>query len=158
MNRRAWILVGLALVLLVVNGLAAQREAVMARGRTVLLALAPVDPRSLIQGDYMRLDYAVGRDVQSNWPAEGRLVMRVGPDEVGEFVRVDDGAPLAADEVRLRYRLVDGRLRIGAESFLFQEGKADVYAAARFAELKVGSDGTAVLTGLRDADRRPLGG
>ena len=29
----------------------------------MLLELAPVDPRSLIQGDYMRLDYAIARDL-----------------------------------------------------------------------------------------------
>lgn len=34
-------------------------EAVTERGRYVLLRLAPLDPRSLMQGDYMRLNYEV---------------------------------------------------------------------------------------------------
>ena len=38
-----------------------QKEEIKANGETVLLELAPVDPRSLMQGDYMRLRYAIER-------------------------------------------------------------------------------------------------
>lgn len=36
-----------------------QKETLIAKGTEVLLRLAPVDPRSLMQGDYMALNYEV---------------------------------------------------------------------------------------------------
>jgi hypothetical protein len=47
------------LVALVANGAIWQKEALIANGRPVFLELAPVDPRSLMQGDYMRLDFRI---------------------------------------------------------------------------------------------------
>src|SRR3546814_7520410 len=47
-----------SLVLGAVNLQVLQKQRVLDDGRTVLLALRPVDPRSLIQGDYMVLRYA----------------------------------------------------------------------------------------------------
>ena len=37
------------------------REAALARGREVVLQTVPVDPRSLLQGDYAILDYEIAR-------------------------------------------------------------------------------------------------
>ena len=43
------------------NWLVVQKERVLSSGRTVLLELAPRDPRSIMQGDYMVLAYAAAR-------------------------------------------------------------------------------------------------
>lgn len=160
MSRRAGILLGLALVLLVVNGLVVRKELLLREGTSLFLALAPQDPRSLIQGDYMRLEYALAREVRAwtvNWPRDGRLVVR--PDErgVAQFVRRDEGGELQAGERYLRYRVRGEELRLGAESFFFQEGHAERYDRARFAELKVTPAGDSVLVGLRDEHLEPLG-
>jgi hypothetical protein len=40
-----------------------EKETVIARGQPVFVELAPVDPRSLMQGDYMRLAYRGPRDL-----------------------------------------------------------------------------------------------
>ena len=45
-----------------------RNERLLASGETLYLELAPVDPRSLMQGDYMRLRYAVER---SDRPQDG---------------------------------------------------------------------------------------
>ena len=36
-----------------------QKEQLIAHGQPVFVELAPVDPRSLMQGDYMRLEFRV---------------------------------------------------------------------------------------------------
>jgi uncharacterized membrane-anchored protein len=62
--RRIFILVVLVLFL---GGyaLAAHRmETVRAEGKTILLALAPVDPRAPLMGDYMALRYVVNNDIR----------------------------------------------------------------------------------------------
>jgi len=157
---RSWFLFGgLAVALLVPTALIAQKERVLQHGTLMLLPLGSRDPRSLMQGDYMDLSYEVSREASPGdlWPSDGRLVMRVGEDGVAHFVRRDDGTVLGPGEHLLRYRRRHLRLRIGAEQFFFQEGTAERYALARFGELRVTSGGDAVLVGLADAERRPLG-
>lgn len=159
MIRRVLILAGLMASLGLTAWEVRKKEHVIASGETVLLELAPVDPRSLIQGDYMRLDYAVARRTShgADWPRDGVLVVRPDEDGVAQFIRVDRGEPLAIGDRRLSYRIRGGRLQVGTNAFYFQEGEADTYATARYGALRVAPDGTALLIGLMDAERRPLG-
>lgn len=148
---------GLLLVLLVPNFAILQKERLLAAGTTVLVELAPVDPRSLIQGDYMRLDYAVARDLGGRIPREGHIVVRLDGRGVASFVRRHDPkVALAADELLLQYRARDGRVRIATDAFFFQEGHATRYEAARFGELRVAKSGESVLVALRDSAYRVL--
>ena len=148
-----------AAFLLLINLAIIEREAIIEEGDTVILALAPVDPRSLIQGDYMALAYELERDeglraaAQTRATAgqiEGLLVLAPDAEGVHRFRRIDDGNALSPGERRFHYRWRRDRLRLPGKSFLFQEGTAEAYEAARFATFKVGEDGDAVLVGLRD--------
>ena len=246
---------GLLLVLTMVNVDIVRKQAIVDSGRPILLRLRPVDPRSLIQGDFMALRYteetfpesvpgatshleectrfrdgdagftifndcdeaviveflarrgspedfeiephqsvSAGFELSSRYfyttcPAgfvstvpittlnpglirsgnyrcieesqarrayTGIMVLVLDADGVGVFRRFDDGSPLRDDEVRLRYRhmLATGEFRLGAESFFFEEGQADEFAAARFGVLHVDEDGESVLVGLADARRQ----
>jgi uncharacterized membrane-anchored protein len=153
---------GLALVLGLVNVSVARKEWLRARGQPLLLELAPRDPRSLMQGDYMQLDYAVARALPANDGAaptarDGFLVVRVDGRGVGTYVRLArPGETLAPDERRLRYRRRGWRVRVGTDAFFFQEGHAERFARARFADLRVDASGDVLLVGLRDAQTRPL--
>jgi uncharacterized membrane-anchored protein len=160
MIRHALFWVGIGLVLVAPNALIAQKEALVRRGAKVILALAPVDPRSLMEGDYMSLNYELdnlwwqtGRD----WPDDGALVVK--PDGIGvsRFVRRDDGQPLAPFELRVRYRKRKQRIKIGAEAFYFQEGQGALYRNAKYGELRVTTSGDSVLVRLLNERREPLG-
>ena len=159
--RRAVVLVWLVVILALVNWSIAHKEAVLRDGTPLLIELAPVDPRSLIQGDYMRLEYRIARDISGNadWPRDGQIVVSADADNIARFVRRhDDSTPLAAGEHLLFYRRRGGRIRIGTDAFFFQEGHAARYEQAKFGELRVDASGESLLIGLRDAERRPLGG
>lgn len=158
MMRRAFILPGLVLVLALPSGAIVEKERLLASGDVVLLQLAPVDPRSLIQGDYMRLDYAIARamDGQDRWPRDGHVVVTLDSQRVATFVRRDDGRPLSGTEHLLRYRRRDRRIRIGSNAYFFEEGSASRFARARYGELRVASDGNSVLVGLRDSLGAPI--
>ena len=149
---------GLALVVGAVDLSVARKEWLRARGRPLLLELAPRDPRSLMQGDYMTLDYAVERAVPYQADTGGGvLVVSVDDRGVGSFARLArPGEAVAPHERRLRFRLRDGRVRVGPDAFFFQEGQAERFARARFAEVRVDASGDVLLIGLRDADTRPL--
>jgi len=150
----ALVIFGLALVLGVANYTIWQKEQIRTGGREVLLELAPVDPRSLIQGDYMMLRYApaVFPSREESGLDKGTLVLELDPDGVGTFARIDDGTPLAPNEIRLKFRTVSqwGEYGIGAESFFFQEGHAEHYANARYGMVRVDESGDSVLVGLAD--------
>jgi uncharacterized membrane-anchored protein len=158
--RSRLVVAGLILLLVVANALIVQKERLVANGTPVLLELAPVDPRSLIQGDYMRLDYAITRqmaDSQQHWPRNGRIVVALDENGVARFVRRHDGrTPLGPRERLLTYRRRSGRIRVATDAFHFQEGKARQYQRARYGEVRVARSGTSILVGLRDSARKAM--
>jgi uncharacterized membrane-anchored protein len=162
------------LSLVAVNFAIAQKERLLAHGTVVYLELAPVDPRSLMQGDYMALRFKVANDAEPSMSrvdrnqqifqtagnlatADGNVVVAVDGRSVGRFVRLDDGRPLGAGEVRLRYRVREGQLRFATNGFFFQEGTARLYETARYGEFRVSDTGDLLLTSLRGPNLEPLG-
>lgn len=155
---RAWMVFGLVLSLGLPAWWVRHAERVSTEGEVVILELAPRDPRSLIQGDYMVLRYRLAADLHdtADWPRTGVLAVTVDERDVVTGARRLATDDLRPDERRLVYRLRAGRIRLGAESWFFQEGLGDHYAQARFGELRVDASGAAFLVGLRDADLVPL--
>ena len=128
-----------------------QKETLIAKGTEVLLRLAPVDPRSLMQGDYMALDFEVTRKISYD-SKSGYVVVKVGSDRVAEFVRFQDGKDVNDGELIVRYSRHKGRLTIGADNYFFQEGSAKKFENAKYGLLKVDSDGNSILIGLCNED------
>lgn len=145
--------------LLFVNYSIYGREQLIRDGQPILLELAPVDPRSLIQGDYMALRYRIAVDLenQEKLPLRGKLVISVAENGVATFVRIDDGTPLGPNERLLNYYKHEWQIDLGAPSFFFEEGTADAYVDAEYGEMRVDESGTSVLIGLRDENLQPLG-
>jgi len=154
----------LAMVLVVVNYTIWQRETLLAHGRTIILELAPVDPRSLMQGDYMALNFAVGGPLRPGFdsdaparPRDGYVVLTPDSNGVSQVVRTQaDAQPVTGDEIALRYRIRDRDVRIVTNAYFFPEGQADHYAKARYGEVRVGDDGTGLLVRMLGEDRQPL--
>jgi uncharacterized membrane-anchored protein len=158
MKRSVFIAVGLALAIGLPGYAIVQKERLVANGAVVLLELAPVDPRSLIQGDYMRLRYEITGFAEANdrWPRDGHIVVNVDSLRVATFARLDDGSPLGAGQLRLQYRKRDRRVRVATDAYHFEEGTARKYERARYGELRVAPDGASVLVGLRDSVAAPI--
>jgi uncharacterized membrane-anchored protein len=171
---RLWIVASLALVLGVVGASIASKERIRRDGAVVFLRLAPVDPRSLMQGDYMALRFALATDVERELLKVGPVGRRDGDGEGTLARRIGEGgfdfAPIRLDErgvatlavgdpsaLRFRYRLRGGRAWLGTNAFFFQEGQAERYAQARYGEFRLDrATGEAVLVALRDEELRAL--
>lgn len=159
---RRWVIaVATLAVLAIVNFGIWQRENLLQSGRVVLLELVPVDPRSLVQGDFMRLSYrtigeAFPDRIKSPPVRDGRIVVALDQRGVGSFRRIDDGTPLAANDVALRFRVRASDVRFATNAYFFEEGHAGDYATARYGEFRIANDGEMILTGLRDKDLRAL--
>jgi uncharacterized membrane-anchored protein len=159
---RKWVVVLATLALLIAVNLGiASRERLLENGRVVLLELAPVDPRSLMQGDYMALRFRVANEAFADRNVgqrpDGRVVLSVDARGVGTFRRIDTGGRLADDEVLLKYRIRNGMPKFATNAFFFEEGRAGEYESGRYGEFRVAPDGEAILTGLRDRALAPLG-
>jgi uncharacterized membrane-anchored protein len=143
-----------------------KNEKVLSEGETVLLELRPVDPRSLMQGDYMTLHYEVCNHI---YGLEAELnkfcVVQLDDDRVAHFVSLTNDAAVALreDELLLRYSLEKNSwggkfYTIGSDSYFFQEGTAIKYVTATYGMLKVVTKGemigTCSLVGLCDENKK----
>ncbi len=160
MRKTIALFAGLA-ILVLANYSIYSRERLLAGGRIALLELAPVDPRSLMQGDYMALNFRVSNELFGRRAREGledgRIVLQIDKRGVAAFSRFDDGTPLAADEVRIRYRVRADQVKFATNAYFFQEGTAKEYERARYGEFRVAPDGECLLTGMRGANLELLG-
>lgn len=150
------------LMLAAVNWCIYQREQLLKDGRVVLLELTPVDPRSLMQGDYMALRFKVADQVFDRGrtkaaAADGRIVVKLDERGVASFLRRDGGEPLGSGEVALCYRIRNEQVKFATNAFFFQEGHAGDYQGARYGEFRVAPSGELLLTHLRDEKLVRLG-
>jgi len=159
--RKVLMLVFGLVILGMVNLSIAQREQLIENGRTVILELAPVDPRSLMQGDYMALRYKVVNDAFPRGVPTGNVGghLVLAPDEKGvaRFKAQYNDQSLAPGEIRMRYRVRGGQIKFATNAWFFQEGHAKRYEPARYGEFRVAEDGEAILVAMRDAQLNVLG-
>ncbi|MDK9697684.1 MAG: GDYXXLXY domain-containing protein [Siculibacillus sp.] len=157
MRRILFVVVGVA-ILAFLGWRVRDAEALIASGEVVLLELAPVDPRSLIQGDYMRLSWAAERRSITIEGATGTIVLGLDARRVGDFRRLATAGAAGEGELAFDVRRggADGRIAIEPHSFLFQEGHADLYAKAKYGIFRVDPAGRHLLTGLADAEGRRI--
>lgn len=143
---RVVILVALLVVLVAVDGSIVANERIRANGQRIFLELAPVDPRSLMQGDYMALRFRITESLSPE--ASGSAALRIDARDVAAL----DPDP-TRDSPRIRYRVRNGAVWLGTNAYFFEEGAAARYADAKYGEFRLDRDsGEAVLVGLRDAD------
>jgi uncharacterized membrane-anchored protein len=142
---------GAALVAVIGN------EWTLREGRIVLLHLAPVDPRSLMQGDYMALRYAIEGQLPAQDSAHGYAHVALDAEGRASFVAVADQLPTDPALVGMKLRRREHRLSVGPNGFFFQEGRAADFAAAKWGEFRVDEHGKALLTHLRADDLSRLG-
>ena len=156
-------LLGLALVLVVMTRNIAKYENHLATGDTVLLALAPVDPRGFMQGDYMTLSYALERDVfaalnrdPGSYPTneDGYVIVALDNNKVAQFVRLAANQPknLATNEMAIHYRIRNSAMQLATNAFFFQEGHGEAFEAAQYGLFRVNDKGEPLLTEMVDSN------
>ena len=156
------LLAGTLLTVLVANGAIWQKQNLIAHGKPLFMALVPVDPRSLMQGDYMRLRFATLNDrtlplLEDLGGKRPQVVVQRDARGVGTVQRLHTPAqPLAANEMLLQLTPKDGDWVVVTDAWFFKEGQGPVWQAARFGEFRVLPDGRALLVGLADAALQPI--
>ena len=131
-----------------------QKEDLIAHGQPVFVDLAPADPRSLMQGDFMRLDFRIPPEVQADLGGlldrrRPHVVARRDARDIVTLLRVHKGEALAPGELRIELTPVHGEWVLVSDAWSFAEGEAARWAAARYGEFRVDATGRALLVGLR---------
>lgn len=173
-------IMGLLIILIVTNLTIKKYENHLATADEVLLELAPIDPRSLMQGDYMALNYAIAEPIRAAIEAQqvaqgnldyaetwysisqdGVVVIKKDNQGVGHFVRLEqpsnrDDKLLAKGELLLQYRIRRGQLKIATNAFFFQEGQAEAFEQAKYGRFRINEQGQPLLTDMVDAEFRVI--
>lgn len=169
------------------NTLIYQKESVLRSGKSVVLELMPVDPRSLMQGDYMALRFHVQQQVQDilrDMPTEqsmaihkaGQTLIMLTPNEDGVFglraIQVPDAQAeryFARDAryenkdnwpdeaVVMRVKSTGGAWSLGTDAWFFPEGRAYDFDQARYGLFKVNARGVSVLTEMLNDNLQAIG-
>jgi uncharacterized membrane-anchored protein len=150
------------LALGLVNVLIWQKEALIAQGRPVFVKLAPMDPRSLIQGDFMRINYALPpmppvAGFAGPWQRRPRVAAAVdarGVLQEAHLLGMNE-APGPGEQV-LELSPVNGRWTLVSDAWFFEEGQEPVFRKAAFGEFRVMPDGRALLVALVDQNLHRL--
>lgn len=156
-----------------------QFEDVLATGKPVVLEIAPVDPRSLMQGDYMSLSYDILTDIRTQLNQSRKEVEASNNDDIIQKQRPkrlyalihQDGRGIAtlcrvesristdffdcAPDVYLPISNADWMLKLPSQEYFFAEGKGWYYVQAKYVEYRF-KDGILLLDRLLDKDLKPL--
>jgi uncharacterized membrane-anchored protein len=164
-------LVSLVIILGLVNWSILSKEKHLAEGKIVYLDLAPVDPRSLIQGDYMALSFRLADEVykatqKSKNRRQGRfmvassdgcVVISLDEQNIGTFKNLYDNQVLSENEILMRYRVRNGSVKFATNAYFFQEGHGKYYQPAQYGQFRVDAKGELLLVAMYDKDLKKLG-
>ena len=167
-------LISLVLILAGVNWSIANKEKQLATGTIAYLQLRPVDPRSLMQGDYMALRFELADNIIDALPkstenldwrnrnrvaaTDGYIVVSLDKQRVASYKSLyKKGIVLAENEIKMRYRVRNGNVKFATNAFFFQEGTAKVYEKAKYGQFRVNKDGGLLLAAMFDDELKQLG-
>ena len=149
-----WIIILVQLI--ISGGIFTKNEVLLQNGKEIKLALQPIDPRSLLQGDYVELNYDIAH-VTLPHVKDGekvKLVLRPNKQGVYEYARIyqaddDWNKPYASKkkDVVITGSYHDWGIQYGIEHYFIPEGTGSkVESEARFATVRVGKNGDAIVT------------
>lgn len=169
--------------ILVFAGLILKHEPHLQNSQSIYVELAPVDPRSMLQGDYMTLNYELyfdgvregnpGEESHENNKLREALQQQIqNQSKILSYVQLDAQRRVIQTSFNQNHlkanpentaRLVLKNptnhlqnLYPAANSFLFAEGLEPCYRNAKYAELRIKPDGQALLAGLVDKNLNSL--
>ncbi len=146
-------------VLVVANLGIWQKQALITEGKPVFVELGPVDPRSLMQGDYMRLAFRLPpfeRGASTKGARRPYAVGKIDARGIAVLERVVEDAVVAPGEIAIELTPNARGWTLVTDAWHFAEGDARRWERAKYGEFRVAPDGRALLVGMRGAALEPL--
>ena len=142
-----------------------QKEDIIATGDEFYITLESVEPRSIGQGDYMILNYDYSPKKTN--PRRGRgetlypqciiceyAILNLSAMGVVTGYTLTDDKVIGDNQVLLKIKRHEP-LKFVADTFFFQEGKAEMFSNAKYARFKY-KDGEAILVSLHNENFREI--
>ena len=168
--RKTIAVIALILVLVGINLSIIKKEKHIAFGEIAYLQLRPVDPRSLMQGDYMALRFSMADRIKENLPKntegktwrerrkvkgqDGHVIVTLDEKRIATFKAIykedSEHTELAKNELKMQYRIRNGRVKFATDAYFFQEGTAKTFEQAKFGQFRVNREGGLLLTDMYD--------
>jgi uncharacterized membrane-anchored protein len=157
-----WVVVAtVVLVLGAVTLNISKKEDLIAHGDKLLFRLGPVDPRSIMQGDYMRLRFDLATQItaklqqintQNTIPQyAGFAVVEKDDKGIVNFVDLYHNQDLSQNQFMIPYKNRNHQIHFTTNAFYFQEGMRKHYQQARFGEFRY-KNGEMLLVNMVDKD------
>lgn len=142
-----------------------QFEEILQNGEKIVLKLAPIDPRSLMQGDYMELNYEILADV-NQIPLDDNekqhqlyvyLHSRNGMDAFCGYTLLAPEMQFeqCRENIYLPIKIQMGEVKMAGMHFFFPEGQREHFEQAEYGEFRF-KNGKLLLLNLLDKAQNPL--
>jgi uncharacterized membrane-anchored protein len=143
-------------ILLAININIRGKQLLLTDGEIVLLKMAPVDPRSIMQGDYMRLRFDLQNEILNDRNRgtfqQGQIIVNRGENNIATFEKIFNDEELKPNQFLIPYKIRNYRVVFTTDAFYFQEGKASHFQKAVYGEFRVSKDGEVILSNMVDKD------
>ncbi len=173
-------IITLIIALSLINYSIYKKEQLLENGKIVFLKLAPVDPRSLMQGDFMALRFELAGQIQvelkenklftdnfdNNKSTDGLVYVQLDKKDVASFVSIastKENTQTSAngdnlDKVTaLQFRVRKGQVKFATNAYFFEEGTGKTLQPAKYGKFRVSFDGELLLVTLHDENLKELG-
>jgi len=137
-----------------------KKQDLIENGDALLFKLAPVDPRSLIQGDYMRLRFEMAASIleklrvknhKNTIPVhQGFVVIKKTENNVATFVDFFHEQTLTQNQYKIPYKFRNYQVIFTTNAFYFQEGKASHFQKSRFGLFRISDNAEMLLVNMVD--------
>jgi len=162
MNNKIAVL-ALIVILVIINVSIAKKEQQLTDGHIVYLKLAPVDPRSLMQGDYMALRFQIStqlsralQKIDSVDMGDGHIIVSLDQHKIASFVAIYQQQTLSKEQLLLQFRIRNERVKFATNAFFFEEGQGKYYQPARFGQFRVNDAGEMLLVAMYDKELKKI--
>lgn len=167
LSRNKWLGIATIFIAIVaINVNINKKQQLIESGEVLLLKLAPVDPRSLMQGDYMRLRFDIEREIikatdlwnQDNTfkIAKGLVIVEKDINSIATYVAIYQDQALTENQRLIPFKIRGRKVIFTTNAFYFQEGKASHFQKSRYGEFKLSKAGEILLVHMVDEDLKIL--
>ena len=132
-----------------------QKETILRNGTDIVLQVEPVDPRSILQGDYVQLSYNISQIDTNERYDRVYVLLEKDANGIYQIKEIYDTIKEARDKQTKEHQvIVTGKangdtITYGIENFFIEEGTGiEVEQNAKYANIKVGSNGDAILISI----------
>ncbi len=160
-NKNKWLAAATVFIAIVaINVNINKKQELIENGEVLLFKLAPVDPRSIMQGDYMRLRFDLANDIRERHLLKnngkktsnhhGFAVVEKGENKIVTFVELFHNQVLEQNQFMVPYKMRRYQVVFTTNAFYFQEGKASHFQKARYGQFRMSNSGEMLLVNMID--------